>query len=243
MINDFEKFDNVLSGLQVADIIPMIYDQIESPGVSVHNYFKAAADQMTKEAREEFSREISFLLEKTFPISFDEESRDDYDLVYQVYRLLVINLISGMTIFLSEYINKYSRKKSFLKTYGDIKPVKSMRNLTKENYIVITNISNIFNDICSEGVDFEEYLKFLIEVSDIIMPSYILDAFLENKLSENGLVSRLYEIIKDENFLDIITTKVLMDYKNNHIKETPVAFNNDADELSDDEDLGEPVNE
>jgi patatin-like phospholipase/acyl hydrolase len=63
----------------------------------------------------------------------------------------------------------------------------------------------------------------------------MLDAFNSGKISEEGLVKRIYKILESRGLLDAIITKVLMDYTNKNKTSTDVSFNNELTELEDEE--------
>lgn len=233
--DEIEKYDSVMESIDIEGTMDMIRDQIEMPGESMANYLKTVLDKLSKSDKISFCEEVSLLLEKTFPIKFEEDAREDYHLIYNTYKLLIENLVSSFTVFISQYINDFSKKKSFLKTYSHIKPTKTAKNMSKESYIVITNMYNIISDICDMDIPIDTYLENLDRGSEYIMPTYMLDAFNSGKISEEGLVKRIYKILESRGLLDAIITKVLMDYTNKNKTSTDVSFNNELTELEDEE--------
>ena len=185
--------------------------------------------------------EISELLEKSFPIKFEEDAREDYTLVYNIYKFLIENIISTFTIFTSQYLNEFSKKKAFTKTYSAMKPTKVVKNMSKEAYIVITNIYNIISDICNMDISVTTYLEYLDKGSEYTMPAYMHEVFSDGRLSEEGLVKKIYDILQERGLLDTIITKVLMEYTNKNNTSTDITFNNEQTEIEDEEleDLGE----
>lgn len=229
--NFIEKHDNMMTDLNDAAIMSMLFDQIEEPGGSVSDYFKPMMSRLNKDERAGLSIRIANALEKTFNITFDDESKEDDRLVYNIYRLLVINLFSGFMIFSSQYIFEYAKKKSFLKTYSHIKPSKPIRTLTKENYIVISNLANIISDIMNLDITLETYLEYLEKGSDNTFSSYIKDLLDDGVISESGTVKTIYEIIKGIGMMDLVYTKIYMEYCKRYIPETyTLAFTSVSEE-------------
>lgn len=236
-----EKYDRVLSNIDNDELKMMIEDQIAEPGESVENYFKEFLIRSKKADQIDFAVKVSHLLEERFPITIEDDSREDVEMVYTLYKLLVLNLISGLTIFLSNFIVDFSKKKSFLKTYSNLKTFKTNRNISKEAYIIITNTDNIISDICGNDVDIKIYLEYLIKGSNHSWPSYILDCFLAGKVNDEGIVQRKYELVKKSGLLDSITTKVVMDYNNKYITSNSITFNSEETELEGDIEIMEEL--
>lgn len=241
-LDEIDKYDAVMDAIELEDIKELVRDQIRMPGESVSNYLKSALDRMDKEEKIGFCRELSYLFEESYPIKFEEDAREDWKLVYNTYKLLIENILSGFSIFISQYLYDFSKKKSFVKTYSNIKSPKALKPMSRECYIVLTNCHNIIDDIINLGVHISTFLEYLDKGDQYTMPRYMQDAFESNKLSDEGLVKKIYNILDERGLLEVTITKVLIDYNNKYGGNKSVIFNTEEAEIED-EQLEEDYND
>lgn len=222
-----EKYDTMMSDLTTDVIETMIIDQVDNPGESTKNYYAVLKGSLNKEQRIDLANRIADMICEKFNIQISEDIKDSEEIVqvsYNLYRLFIINIIPAMTTFLKEYIFAYTKKKSFLKTYGHIKPQKPNRVFSREAYIIFTHLSTIIADVCDSELSLKQFLSYVAIDSSETISEYILDLLEDNVISEEESVKAMYKVLKSSHMIETINLKLLMEYKRLFVVDEGIGF-------------------
>lgn len=209
----------ILSSVGVEDQMEFIKDQIKHPFDSAStNYFKKLRKAVSdKNELDEYCKTILEAIEDRYPsLEFNLDDVDMHlaDFTEAVYKFFVKSIKKLTYIFLREYIFNNKNRKALTSEYLNIKLPNYPKEQygKKENYILISKLSNIVRDIGNEELLITTFIQYLKKNDDVkLFIDFIVKYIDDGLIFDHGVYTDIMNLFDDSDARNGMINKLQID--------------------------------